>query len=688
MVNVVYHSIDFDGCFSNEKSGDTLGLGWTTALTKDQVNQAYLTANADFLNRLSRGDKTVILVGSNRQDPYIDFSNGSGSDIPSGSVYPVMEAIAENLNATFDSFLLPDLAERDGPKKGETYKKFKEKGYLNANGSYKVTIKDDVLLNSSIFDKDGFSLQQDDESKVSLVFAQMQLAAMENPNDQVEFNFYDDRKDIMEGLIDFFKKNPELIPKNVKLNCVNYSGPPLTQQQAQQYFSKLILHTSTDLTSEQTKKLKQEAKKNNFPLLIKIPGEKEATFKLYRRNLQGEWGFEDIKDIDGLTHEELSKKFPKEGERSHNNASTEGKIVSYLKTRHFLPISSNRNGSKPAYDYGEPKTLFSIQGEGSIPTTIYDWLPAYKALREVAELYEYDEYKISVAKGFTQAKFAAHLPQSKTGILTKQGQDYVDLMIEKKFPQLNSPDLTLPGREELESTLIELYKAKVNSNHGSLSKTNLGHIDAMIASKTSTLNGGGEQELTADERSALESTLIELYKIRIKINNAQLLSKEISIVHLKQARNELCQSISDALQLPELTIKECQDMESILKQSTIATDPKNHNTEAQFKAITALGNLSEEVGGKASQRLGSVAEACGMLAIVAAVVTIALSATGIGLIVGLAVTGALALTTLATGISAKATETNLGEKSRLFKGALEQTRNDYDDAPITPKFNI
>ncbi|KTD45534.1 Dot/Icm T4SS effector [Legionella rubrilucens] len=618
MAKVVYHSLDFDGCFSNEASSHALGKQWTASKSNQETNQAYLAANAAILTTFAKGDETILLVGSNRQNPHIDFKNGTGTEYPPGSVFPRMEAFADQVGGTFNPFLLTDL-ETAKPDIGSTYRRFKEKDYLQENGSYKDKVDPRQL------ESDGFSLQKDDESKVSLLYAQMQLAAMNHPHDVIEFNFYDDRKDIAEPLFTFFQKNPELIPKNVTLNVIGYSGPALTREQVQESLTHFIMHTTSDPGSTRTLDVLKDAEKNNFPVLIKIPGE-EDTFNLYRRNEDGEWGFEAFDGvIEGLDPSTLSGKFPKEGERTYPNTAKEPEIFSYLKNHHFVPIPSTRRSSKPVYDYGEPKRFTPVQGEGSIPTEVADWLPAYHSLRDTAKVSEMDDYKISVAEGFDLTAFIARLPSPETGILSDKSREYIDLMIEKKRFQLQG-------------------------------------------------------ELTAEERNALESSLIELYKVRINSDNKQLLSQSIGTVEVRDARNELCTAVTDALESPELTLEDCQNMDNILHHSNKAIDP-TQTTETQLNSLCELGTLSDKVGSKTSAKLAAVSAACGLFAVVAAIAAIALAPTGIGLAIGFAVAGALAAASIGTGIGAQITETNLADKTRNFKDALQDIREPSEEEP-------
>lgn len=225
-----YHSFDFDGSLSNEAYCNELdrtrhdqreGQKWTEQATAEQADQAILEANKGFLDGiiLTRGNsEDYVIVGSNRQDVIMDFGNGSAGVTPPGSVFPRLQAVSNRLNAKFDKFLLADL--ESGNKFGTEFDTILNSGLLQSNGSYKSDTKWSKL------DADiRFAKLVDDSSKVSLLFAQMQKASQEHPKTEIEFNFYDDRKDIVEDLQSFFEKNPNLIPKNVVLNLRGYSGP-------------------------------------------------------------------------------------------------------------------------------------------------------------------------------------------------------------------------------------------------------------------------------------------------------------------------------------------------------------------------------------------------------------------------------------------------------------------------------
>ena len=61
-----------------------------------------------------------------------------------------------------------------------------------------------------------------DDSKASILYAQMHYVASQHPEQQIIFDFVDDREYIMRSLYHFFTQNPTLMPKNVTLNRYQY----------------------------------------------------------------------------------------------------------------------------------------------------------------------------------------------------------------------------------------------------------------------------------------------------------------------------------------------------------------------------------------------------------------------------------------------------------------------------------
>lgn len=63
-----------------------------------------------------------------------------------------------------------------------------------------------------------------DANKISLIYAQMHHAATKNPNDTIQFDFYDDKDSLLKVLEVFYTDYPELIPTNVTLRVHLYNG--------------------------------------------------------------------------------------------------------------------------------------------------------------------------------------------------------------------------------------------------------------------------------------------------------------------------------------------------------------------------------------------------------------------------------------------------------------------------------
>ncbi|QEY52162.1 hypothetical protein [Legionella longbeachae] len=691
---VVYHSLDFDGCYSNEASSFNLGRNWITERTLEESNQAYLEANREFLDSLKTKGKTVIFIGSNRQTPYIDLKNGTGTDYPPGSVYPRMDAIAKELgeNATFNPFLLPDL-ESDVVVAGETFEKFNQKGYLKENGSYKEDIT------SHKIEEDGFLELIDDESKVSLALAQMHYAAMENPDDIIEFNFYDDRKDIVESMEHFFKEHPELIPKNVILNLRGYSGPQLTQEQANENLLNFLTHTTTDLESVETKQAISEAQKHNIPILIKMPGEEEQ-FKLYRRASNGDWEFTDFnRSIKGLEASKFDEVFPElKGIKGHNT-SKNMEIFDELKKHHYLPIPATRRDK--IYNYGSPTLIAAIAGEGSIPEEVADWKPLYAAVREASMSPEAKQWKaMKVASEFDFPKLISQ-SYSDTRLPAKRVKEFIDHNLSKMGNKESAEVLSkskissqavvqiLNGNENKDSIIKQIIENKVNQLKEELSNEERQQIESFLKGFTKTINTIINEKLLElnnendlGKRTAIESYLIDLYKLKIRDGNKSLAEMKINN-GLKQPRNALCSTITDALKSP-ITLQDCQKLNSLVIHARNAATP-NVDPKSKSRSLCELSDLSDELVGAKSEKLQAVSAACGVFAVVATIVAFALAPTGIGFIIGMAVAGALAAASIGTGIAAKVKESDLSQKTRDFKQALEEKRDvQVVDAPELP----
>lgn len=194
-------SFDFDGCLFNRD--------YIFAKDKKVIehNQAFLDKIKDENKNEDKGqyyDKVVCLIGSNRQSKEFDDHNryvilmGHGL-VDKGSCFPAIKEVSEYLGATLDPMLLADIF-ADLPD-GEAYRRTTTPDY---KGEHPRTYFD--------------------ASKVALLYAQIHKAAMDDPTAEIIFDFYDDKREILDGLIQFFKKYPELMPRNVTLGLNLYDG--------------------------------------------------------------------------------------------------------------------------------------------------------------------------------------------------------------------------------------------------------------------------------------------------------------------------------------------------------------------------------------------------------------------------------------------------------------------------------
>lgn len=201
-------SLDFDGCLFNKKY---LSMSVSdTRLVK--ANQGFLSAIAKSI-KSSKFDEVILMVGSNRQSKAIDDMNlgawSKGKIIYKESCYPAMAKLLAALQAKVskipcrvDDYLLAD-----------TY------GDLKPGTNFKNAVAENKEFK--------FSEWVFDESKLSILYAQMHKIASEHPKDHIVFDFYDDRAGahgLLTRLHQFFAEYPETLPKNIILRMHHYDG--------------------------------------------------------------------------------------------------------------------------------------------------------------------------------------------------------------------------------------------------------------------------------------------------------------------------------------------------------------------------------------------------------------------------------------------------------------------------------
>ncbi|QMT59087.1 hypothetical protein [Legionella sp. PC997] len=216
-MTIRYLSFDFDGCLFNKEYCKLPHDDFSKHL-----GEGVLDTNKDFLDWLKRENAefsaAYAFIGSTRQDYYTDLINGGTIFNFKGSCCPAMETICNHLAIHFDPLLLADL-----------------EGDLESGTSFK-RIMDEIRNNSwmdttnNIHKHASLDIHQIDECKRTILFAQMQKASIDHPGEEIIFDFFDDRLDILYALKNYFTQHPHMIPINVHLRLHAYAGKDVSLQ--------------------------------------------------------------------------------------------------------------------------------------------------------------------------------------------------------------------------------------------------------------------------------------------------------------------------------------------------------------------------------------------------------------------------------------------------------------------------
>ena len=209
-MNIYVASLDYDGCLCAKKP---------------QKIGDYIDSNEVLINYIQsiqlQFDKKIFFVGSNRQSLSLDADNGMGG---SGSCYTAINFISTHLGAVFDKFTLSDIYLDKAPGYSVDLF-FQEVAKLGLQdqifGMFQFfTIYASEILKPLFEVSSGQFFTVD---KINILYAQIQKVAAEHPQDQIVFDFFDDRVDILQSLSAFFTRYPSLMPKNVVLRLFEYS---------------------------------------------------------------------------------------------------------------------------------------------------------------------------------------------------------------------------------------------------------------------------------------------------------------------------------------------------------------------------------------------------------------------------------------------------------------------------------
>lgn len=251
-------SLDIDGCIFNasfiERAALIQGPNPSYKACKNKNYEDAVSLNPllwmGLTMEVHEYAEWTLFDGSHRQSEYLDYinvvrSNKNGERFLVGSCFPVFPLITNYLRQTYqlsvrwDNLLLDDIYEARSD--GSSYQKALDK-LQNERGD------DPARPEMPI-----------DESKVSLLYAQMHKFAADNPGEQLVFDFYDDREDILNWLSGFYSAFPSKIPAKLTLRLYHYEGKQMPKMKAE--INSRSLSDRDDTFRETVISLRDEAMK-------------------------------------------------------------------------------------------------------------------------------------------------------------------------------------------------------------------------------------------------------------------------------------------------------------------------------------------------------------------------------------------------------------------------------------------
>jgi hypothetical protein len=230
-------SFDFDGCLCNYQYQRARYAPHNTD------DEAFFIGNTNLFKHIFTSNKqhqfnhTRVLIGSARQSKSMEDGN-TGND-QSRACFPKMKTVLKHLRSkinscTFDDFLMADLYNDLLP--GQS---FKQALSTEFKGEHPKVITD--------------------ESKITLLYAQIHRLASQHPEADITFDFYDDRTDILEKLTRHFIMYRKQLPQNVTLRLYQFGGDDIHNKLTlpgsgpidfnyQQTIKQWVVNTKKDIT--------------------------------------------------------------------------------------------------------------------------------------------------------------------------------------------------------------------------------------------------------------------------------------------------------------------------------------------------------------------------------------------------------------------------------------------------------
>jgi hypothetical protein len=204
-------ALDFDGSVFN--------LAYCSSSSENRLynSNKFFFSNVTEYIYTQHFHKIVFMCGSNRQCRAVDIYNAQRNKTSScynalARIHKVFQTKLKDVDCLLDGYLLVDTF--NSHQNGEHFNQA-----LQVHPRIYSDPKQHTAENGFHFAKTVF-----DTSKLLLVYAQVHKIASEHLDADITYDLYDDTEPILNNLYDFFKSNPDLIPKNVRIKLNHYAG--------------------------------------------------------------------------------------------------------------------------------------------------------------------------------------------------------------------------------------------------------------------------------------------------------------------------------------------------------------------------------------------------------------------------------------------------------------------------------
>ena len=227
-------SIDFDGAYSRLTS---------PCVTLKELVEYNPMLYLFCIEKIEQHGKLIVLTGSNRQSPDIDYTNLilKGKH---GSCFDALRYFTYTLGekASFDTITTSDVIR--GLPMGSTIERYLKEVELYKEArlgkrppeeeeeDYLLTIADATMLHENPNIHDLFEREVNtfiDKNKIMLIYLQMHRIASQFPTSNIIFSFFDDEIEIFDALSNFFNQYKVWIPYNLRLDLHRYSEDTIVE---------------------------------------------------------------------------------------------------------------------------------------------------------------------------------------------------------------------------------------------------------------------------------------------------------------------------------------------------------------------------------------------------------------------------------------------------------------------------